>query len=157
MLLLLVCIICRQISFSIQNDTEIEPGIQMHTISLTVTDLFGTNSSKPVEVNITLVNDQQPSISLPEDIVTFIEGSSPLQLFTIAPNITDPDDSPYQRSIITCALLCPNYHDPDFEELSFNSSSLNNVIEGSMDNDCLLLSGNATIEDYEEVCCNGQI
>ena len=144
----------RQISFSIDNDTEIEPSVQMRTVFLTVTDSLGSNSSKPVGVNITLVNDQLPRISLPENNVTFIEDSGPLQLFPTAPNITDPDDNRYQRSVIQSAYQYLDYHDSDFERLSFNSSSLNNDIEGSFDGYYLDLSGNATIEDYEEVCCN---
>ena len=144
----------RQISFSINNDTEIEPSVQMRTVFLTVTDLRGSNSSKPVEVNITLVNDQPPRISLPEDIVTFTEDSGPLQLFPTAPNITDPDDNRYQRSVIQSAYLYLDYHDTDFERLSFNSSSLNNDIVGSFNGSYLYLRGNATIEDYEEVCCS---
>lgn len=144
----------RQISFSIDNETEIEPSVQMRTVFLTVTDSLGSNSSKPVEVNITLVNDQPPRISLPEDNVTFIEDSGPLQLFPTAPNITDPDDNLYQRSVIQSAYLYLYVYDSNFERLFFNSSSLSSDIMASYYGYYLYLSGNATIEDYEEVCCN---
>lgn len=150
----MTCIICRQIRFSIQNDTEIEPNIQLRTVLLTVTDSIGTNSSKSLEVNITLVNDQRPSISLPEGNVTFIEGSGPLQLFVTAPNITDPDDRPYQRSAIVYVYIHLYYYsnfDSNFERLSFNDSSLNNSIVGSYSDYYLDLHGSATIEDYEQV------
>lgn len=122
----------------------------MRRVTLIVTDSNGINSSKPVEINITLVNDQPPHISLPEDSVNFIEDSGLLQLFPTAPNITDPDDNPYQRSVIYSAYLDLYNHDPDFESLTF-ISSLNDNIVGSFDGYYLVLSGNATIEEYEEV------
>jgi len=115
-----------------------------------VTDSFSINSSKPVEVSITLVNDQSLNISLPQDTVTFIEDSEKLQLFVTAPEINDPDDNPYQRSVIYSASLFLSGHNREFEWLSFNSSSTN--IVGSFDGNLLQLIGNATVDDYEEVC-----
>ena len=146
--------VSRQISFSIQNDTEIEPGIQIRTVSLTVTDSFGINSSKAVDISITLINDHPPSISLSEDNVTFIEDTGQVQLFVTPPNITDLDDNPYQRSVIDSAYLCLfDLYDLDDgnEWLSFNNGLLYNSIMGSFDGYCLLLNGTGTIEEYEEV------
>ena len=118
-----------------------------------VTDSFGTNSSKPVEISITLVNDRSPNISLPEDNVMFIEDSGQVQLFVTAPNITDPDDNPQQRSVIHSAYICLYYHNVAFEWLSFNSSPLHDNIMGYFDRNTLHLSGNGTVDQYEEVCC----
>ena len=118
-----------------------------------VTDLFGVNGSKSIEVNITLINDQPPNISLPASNVTFMEDMGQLQLFTTAPNISDPDDNPNQRSIIYSASLVLLGHNSDFERLTFNdSSSYNNSIVGSFNGDILQLSGNGTVDDYKEVC-----
>ena len=121
----------------------------MRRVVLIVTDSNGTNSSKSVEVSIILVNDQRPSISLREDNVTFVEGQGPLQLFFLRPVITDPDDNLYQRSTISSAYIYQYNHDPDFERLSFDMS--NDNIMGSFDGNYLMLSGNATVEDYEQV------
>ena len=118
-----------------------------------VTDSFGTNSSKPVEIIIALVNDQSPSISLPEDNVMFIEDSGRVQLFVTAPNITDPDDNPQQRSVIYLAYIDLNYHNVAFEWLSFNGSSFNDNITGYFNGNGLYLDGGGTVDQYEEVCC----
>ena len=116
-----------------------------------MTDSFGTNSSKSVEVSITLVNDQSLSFTLPEDNVIFIEDSGQVQLFATAPNITDPDDNPQQRSVIHSAYIDLYDHDEDFEWLSFNSSPLYDNITGYFDVDVLHLTGNGTVDQYEEV------
>ena len=144
--------LCRQISFSIQNDTEIEPDVEIRTVSLMVTDSLGTNSSKPVEISITLVNDQSLNITIPEDNVTFIEDSGQVQLFVTAPIITDPDDNPQQRSVIHAAyIFLYDDYDEDFEWLSFNSSPLYDNITGYFDDYYLCLSGPGTVDQYEEV------
>jgi len=143
----------RQISFSIENDTEIEPGVQIRTVSLTVTDSFGTNSSKAVSISVTLVNDHAPSILLPEDNVTFIEDTGQVQLFATPPNITDLDDNPRQRSVINSAYVLPYdpYNFSDSEWLSFNNGLPYNNITGLFYNGYLELQGTETIEEYEQV------
>lgn len=118
-----------------------------------VTDSFGTKSSKPVEINITLINDQSLNISLPQDTVIFVEDSDQLQLFFTAPVINDPDDNSDQRSVIYSASLVLSGHNREFEWLSFNTSSMySNDIMGSFDDNLLQLIGNATVDDYERVC-----
>ena len=145
-----MCAHYRQITFSIDNDTHIEPTLQMRSVVLTVTDSRGTSSNKSVDVDVRLVNDQTLNISIPVDMVTFVENSGPLQIFPNATMIYDPDDNLDMRSEILSASLILYGHNGGYEWLSFNAVT-DDDITGSFSDGVLQLMGSGTVEEYEEV------
>ena len=142
--------VLRLITFSIDNDTQIEPSLQMRSVVLTVTDQKGTSSSKSVDVDVLLVNDQSLNISIPVDMLTFVEESGPLQIFPDGVVIVDPDDNVDMRSEIISATLILYGHSDQYEWLSFNTTA-NSNITGIFRNGILQLMGSGTVNNYQEV------
>jgi len=140
----------RKITFSIDNDASIEPAIQMRSVVLTITDSHGTSSNKSVDVEVRLVNDQTLNISIPEDMVTFVEDSGPLQIFLNPTVIDDPDDDPDMRSSIFSATLILYGHNGGYEWLSFIPITDDNIT-GSFRDGVLQLMGFGTVDEYQEV------
>jgi len=122
-------------------------------VVLTVTDSLGTFSNKSVSVDVLLVNDQSLNISIPVDMVTFVEDSGPLQIFPNATVIDDPDDDLDMRSVIFSASLILYGHNEGYEWLSFNVTTDDNISESFSDG-VLRLMGSGTVDEYEEVNYN---
>jgi len=122
----------------------------MRSVVLTVTDSFGTSSNKSVSVDILLVNDQTINISIPVDMITFVEDSGPLQIFPNATVIDDPDDDLDMRSVIFSASLILYGHNEGYEWLSFNLTTDSNIT-GSFSDGVLRLMGSGNVNEYQEV------
>ena len=127
--------------------TSPEPSNAPRIVTVIVSD--GLNESVPISVsiNILLVNDDTPSVSLPYSSIMWREDSGPLQLFSSPISIIDHDDNTLFP--LAWATLELKNHNPDFEYLAINCSL--SSLTCSYENNTLTLSGQQNIDVYEQI------
>ena len=126
--------------------TNDEPSSAPRVVTLVVSD--GLNESDPVSVTIAiiLINDEPPSLTLPQTSITWTEDSGPLQIFPLPVRIIDRDDNTLFP--LAWAKLELRGHHPDFEYLAINCSLV--PLACSYGNSTLIVSGEQSIELYEQ-------
>ena len=130
----------------VNNDQE--PSNAPRNISLTVND--GVNSSTPatVEIRIELVNDEVPSITLPNTVFTYVENSGAAQIFTSNPIIEDLDDN--TLFTLSSATLRLGNAILDDEQLTVDCTQTP-LLTCLWENGTLSITGEASVSIYEQV------
>ena len=131
-------------------NSDREPSDAPRSISLTVND--GTNSSAPATVMVTieLVNDEAPSIILPNNVLNYIENSSDMPIFISDPIINDPDDNAlFNLSMATLQLGGGNV-DLNNEQLIVDCTETP-FLSCVWSNGVLMITGDADIPTYEQI------
>ena len=124
-----------------------EPSYAPRSVSLTVNDGTNSSSSVTVEVDILPVNDEVPTVTLPNSILTYVEDSGASQIFVTDPVIRDLDDNVLFN--LSSATLQLGNADLDNEQLSVDCSEtpfLTCVWEEGV----LEIRGSANVSVYEK-------
>ena len=126
-----------------------EPSGAARTVILSVDD--GTSMSNPVNitVQVTLVNDEVPSVALPNVSTIYVEDSGSVLIFLSNPVITDLDDN--SIFLLSGATVLLTGADPTYEQLFVDCSGTNLVCVFYSSNGILAISGNASVSTYEQI------
>ena len=119
-----------------------EPANTPRLVRLVVSDSSNESESISVTIEIDLINDEPPSLTLPYTRVMWVEDTAPLQLFSLPVYISDPDQ---QFPLAWASLQLRNY-DTVFESLNCSQFVLDCIFQDGV----LTLSGQQSLSVYQQ-------
>ena len=133
-------------------NTEREPSHAERDVTLVVSDGYSYSNTVQLTIEIILVNDEPPEVSLPYDAIVWVEDSGRLRLFSDPVNIIDPDD--ITSSLLESSTLQLLNYDPSFEylELGFDCSSID--LNCNFESGVLNITGTQNVSTYQQLLSN---
>jgi hypothetical protein len=99
-----------------------EPTLSQRLIRADVYDGLQTSNEITFAITLKTINDKEPNLKLHESSLKFVENGDPT---TFEPAmLTDPDNKPIDRNIISMSITIQNPPDGDKEQLKFNEALL---------------------------------
>ena len=132
-------------------NTDQEPSDAPRYVTLFVHDGINSSNAAQVQINITPVNDETPSVTLPYSVFTYVEDSDAVLLFTSNVTITDLDDN--NLFLLSEATVHLEDADLQFESLMVDCTFVP-MLTCTFSNDTLTISGSASVSIYEVVLSN---
>ena len=126
-----------------------EPSSADRIVILSVNDGTNMSNSVNVTIQIALVNDEVPSVTLPNVSTIYTEGSGSVLILPLNPIITDLDDN--SMFLLSGATVLLTGADLTYERLSVDCSDTNLICLYNSSNGILVISGNASVSAYEQI------
>lgn len=126
-----------------------EPEDANRLVTLYVNDGVSPSGNVTVTIDIDLINDETPEVTVPVIEATFVEDQGPVLVFTSDPDISDPDDnSQFPLYGATLYLIDAIFH---YEQLQVNCSGTLLTCTYNDSTGVLSIEGEAYVSEYENL------